>query len=1054
VINRIIEWSAKNPFLVALFVAFGIAWGVWAMQHVPLDAIPDLSDVQVIVYTEWPGRSPTIMEDQVTYPIVSSLIAAPKVKYVRGLSDFGFSYVYIVFQDGTDLYWARSRVLEYLSKIQGKLPTGLNPVLGPDATGVGWVFEYALVDTGGTQDLAQLRTLQDWYLKYWLESVPGVAEVASIGGFVKRYLVDVDPNKLAAYNLPMRDLMMAIERSNQDVGGSAVEIAGTEFMVRGRGYIRTIQDIENIVVGTDRRGTPVLVRHVARVHTGPEMRRGIAELDGQGQVAGGIVIMRYGENALNVIARVKAKLEEVSGSLPPGVKVVPVYDRSGLIERSVATLTEKLIEESVVVSLVAVLFLFHFRSALVAILLLPIAILLAFIPMDYLKVTSNIMSLGGIAIAIGAMVDAAIVMVENAHKKLESVGAHGRAVLPGTNRAQILIEAAKEVGRPLFFSLAIITVSFLPVFTLEAQEGRLFRPLAYTKTFSMAFAAILSITLAPVLMRLLIRGRIAPETKNPINRALMAVYHPALRFVLRRRKTAVAAAALLTLLTLFPYSRLGSEFMPPLNEGTLLYMPTTLPGISVTEAERVIGLQDRVLKTFPEVERVFGKIGRAQTATDPAPLNMVETIVTIKPEEDWRPGMTWDGLIEEMDRKLQIPGMANIYWMPIQTRTEMLATGVRSKLGIKVFGPDLAVIEGIAKEIEAAVKTVSGTRSGYAERVMGGKYLDFVIQREAAARYGLTVGDVEDLIESAIGGMRITTTVEGRERYPVAVRYAWELRDDVEKLRRVLVPTPTGTQVPLGLVADIRFETGPAMITDENGSLQGVVFVDVAGRDLGGYVEEAKRVVAERVKLPPGYRLSWTGQYEYLLRAQDRLIVVVPLTLLIIFVLLYLNFRSVPKTLIVLLSVPFSLVGAIWTLWTLDYHLSVAVWVGIIALAGVATEIGVVMVVYLDQAYEHHLTAGRPATVSDLMEAVVEGAARRMRPVMMTVSTILFGLLPILWTAGTGADVMKRIAAPMVGGMITTTLLALLILPALYLLWRISMGHEGHRQRSSQSEPL
>jgi Cu(I)/Ag(I) efflux system membrane protein CusA/SilA len=1035
-INRVIDWSANNPFLIALLVGFSVMWGVWAVQEVPLDAIPDLSDVQVIVYTEWPGRSPTLIEDQVTYPIVASLIAAPRVKYVRGLSDFGFSYVYIVFADGTDLYWARSRVLEYLSKIQGRLPSGVNPALGPDATGVGWVYEYALVDTTGRYDLAQLRTIQDWYLKYWLEAVPGVAEAASIGGFVKRYLVDVDPNKLAAYNLPIRDLMTAIERSNQDVGGSAVEIGGSEFMVRGRGYIQSLEDIENIVVGTDRKGTPVLVRHVARVHTGPDMRRGIAELDGQGQVVGGIVIMRYGENALNVIRRVKAKLEEVAPSLAEGVKVVPVYDRSGLIERSVATLTEKLIEESIVVSLVAILFLFHFRSALVAILLLPIAILLSFIPMVYLRVTSNIMSLGGIAIAIGAMVDAAIVMVENAHKKLESVGAHGRGPLRGPERARVLIEAAKEVGRPLFFSLLIITVSFLPVFTLEAQEGRLFRPLAYTKTFSMAFASILSITLAPVLMLLLIRGRIAHETRNPLNRYLMILYDPALRFVLRFRKTVIAVAAAIALLTLIPYLRLGSEFMPPLNEGTILYMPTTLPGISITESERILNLQDQVLSTFPEVERVFGKMGRANTATDPAPLNMTETVVTLKPEEEWRPGMTWDRLIEEIDGKLQIPGLANIFWMPIQTRTEMLATGVRSKLGIKVFGPDLSVIERIAQEIEAVIKTLPGTRSAYAERVTGGKYLDFVIRREEAARYGLTVGDVEDLIESAIGGMRITTTVEGRERYSVAVRYAWELRDDVERLRRVLVPTPAGAQVPMGQLTDIRFITGPAMITDENGSLQGIVFVDVAGRDLGGYVEEAKRIVSERVQLPSGYRLSWTGQYEYLLRAKARLQIMVPLTLLIIFVLLYLNFRSLPKTLIVLLSVPFSLVGAIWMLWALDYNLSVAVWVGIIALAGVATEIGVVMVVYLDQAHERYRAAGQPLAFPGLLQATLEGAARRMRPVMMTVSTILFGLLPILWTTGAGADVMKRIAAPMVGGMISTTILALFVLPALYLLWR------------------
>ncbi|MEK6683922.1 MAG: CusA/CzcA family heavy metal efflux RND transporter, partial [Nitrospirota bacterium] len=1025
-IERIIEWSGRNAFLVLLGVTFALGAGFWAVQKVPLDAIPDLSDVQVIVYTEWPGRSPTLMEDQITYPIVTSLIAAPRVKYVRGLSDFGFSYVYIVFEDGTDLYWARSRVLEYMSKIQGKLPGGVNPSLGPDATGVGWVFEYALVDETGRQDLSQIRSFQDWHLKYWLESVPGVAEVASIGGFSKRYLVDVDPNKLSAYHLPLSHLTEAIEKSNRDVGGSSIEVGGTEFMVRGRGYIRSIEDLENTVVGTDGKGAPILVRHVANVHLGPDMRRGIAELDGRGQVVGGIVIMRYGENALNVINRIKAKLEEIGPSLPEGIKVVPVYDRSRLIQKSVSTLTEKLVEEIIVVSLIVVAFLFHFRSALVVILLLPVAILISFIPMVYLNVTSNIMSLGGIAIAIGAMVDAAIVMVENAHRRLEAEGDRREA----GGRRQVIMDAAKELGKPLFFSLLIITISFLPVFTLEAQEGRLFRPLAYTKTFSLFFASVLSITLVPVLMLYLIRGRIRPEAANPLNRWLKAAYDPAVRWILRYRKPTVVAAAAIVLITMVPYLRLGSEFMPPLNEGTLLYMPTTLPGISITEAERVLNLQGQILKTFPEVETVFGKMGRATTPTDPAPLNMVETVVTLKPEDQWRDGLTWDGLIDEMDGKLQIPGMTNIFWMPIQTRTEMLATGVRSKLGIKIFGPDLSTIEELAERIETIVKTIPGTRSAYAERVTGGKYLDITLRREDAARYGLTVGDINAIIESAIGGMTVTTTVEGRERYPVAVRYAWELRDDIERLKRVLVPTPAGAQIPLSQLADIRFVTGPAMITDENGSLQGIVFVDVAGRDLGGYVLEAKRNVAEQIALPAGYRLGWTGQYEYLLRARERLQIVVPLTLLIIFVLLYLNFRSVPKTLIVLLSVPFSTVGAIWILWALDYNLSVAVWIGIIALAGVATEIGVVMITYLDQAFERHQSEGRRFTVRDYLDAVVEGATLRVRPVMMTVAAIIGSLLPILWTQGTGADVMKRIAAPMVGGMITTTFLALFVIPA------------------------
>ena len=1006
-------------------------------MQVPLDAIPDLSDVQVIIYTEWQGRSPTLIEDQITYPVVTSLLAGPKVKRVRGVSEYGVSYVYVIFEDRTDLYWARSRVLEYLQKLTGKLPAGVAPTLGPDATGVGWVYQYALVDESGAHDLAQLRSLQDWYLRYQLESVPGVAEVSAVCGFVKQYQIEVDPNTLAAYRLSIKTVIEAVRNSNAEVSGRVLEMAGTEYVIRGRGYLRSVDEIELIPVGTDQRGTPILIRDIAHVHVGPDQRRGIAELDGKGQTVGGIVIMRAGENALAVIERIKARLEEITPALPNGVRIIPTYDRSDLIHRAIAVLREKLVEESVIVSLVAMVFLFHLRSALVAILILPVAVLLAFIPMVYLKITSNIMSLGGIAIAIGAMVDAAIVMVENAHKRLEQN--------PTADRIEIIIAAAKEVGRPLFFSLLVIAVSFLPIFALEAQEGRLFTPLAYTKTFAMLFATVLSVTLAPVLMVLLIRGRIRAEARNPLNWLLVSLYRPLLSGALRIRWLTLGLAVTAVGLTGPVFMRLGAEFMPPLNEGTILYMPTTVPGLSIPESAKVLQIQDQLLTTFPEVERVFGKMGKAPTATDPAFVGMAEITVTLKPETQWRPGMTWDRLLDEMDAKLRIPGFPNIWWMPIQTRTEMITTGVRSPVGIKVLGPDLKTIEAIGLDIERVLATVPGTRSAFAERLNEGYYLDLIVSRREAARYGLTVGDVQAVITTAIGGETVTTTVEGRERYPVNVRYKRELRDDPDRLKRVLIPTSSGAQIPLGQIADLVITQGPPSIADEAGALAGLVSVAVSGRDLRGYVQDAQRTVRERVALPAGYRLIWTGQYEHLVRAEERLKLVVPVTLALILLLLYLNFRSLAKSLIVLLSVPFAAIGAIWYLDYLGYNLSVAVWVGIIALAGVAAETGVVMLVYLDEAYERRVREGRMATAHDLQEAILEGAVQRVRPKMMTVAAIMGGLLPIMWTTGTGADVMKRIAAPMIGGMVSSTVLTLLVIPILYALWRGQWSRPGIR---------
>ena len=1030
-IEKIIEASARNRFLVFLMVGFLTAMGVWALKSTPLDAVPDLSDVQVIVYTPWVGRNPTIIEDQVTYPIVTTMISAPKVKFVRGFSDFGFSYVYIIFEDGTDIYWARSRVLEYLNQVSGRLPKGVAPALGPDASGVGWVFQYALVDTTGKYDLAQLRSLQDWSLRYQIASVEGVAEVASLGGFVRQYQVNIDPNRLAAYRLSPKTIVEAIRMSNNEVGGRSIELSGAEYMIRGRGYIRSTKDIETIAVAGER-GTPVLIRDIGSVTLGPDMRRGIAELNGQGEVVSGIVVMRHGENALNLIERVKQKITEIEPSLPPGIKMVTTYDRSDLILRSIATLKEKLIEESLIVSVVIIVFLFHIPSALVVIITLPIAIIISFVLMHYLNLTSNIMSLGGIAIAIGAMVDAAIIMVENAHKRLEHWEESGR---PGS-RNDVLIDAAKEVGKPLFFSLLIITVSFLPIFTLEGQEGRLFKPLAFTKTFAMFFASFLSITLAPVLMLLLIRGRIRPEAQNPVNRFLIAIYMPVIHWVLRFRKTTIALALLALILTVPAFMRLGSEFMPPLNEGMIFYMPTTLPGISVTQSSRLLQMQDRILKTFPEVEWVLGKVGRAETSTDPAPFSMGETTVMLKPEAEWRAGMTWDKLVDEMDKKMRLPGVANAWTMPIKNRIDMLSTGIRTPVGIKIFGPDLGKIEEIGKHLEMVLQTIPGTRSAYAERVTSGYYLDFELKRDEIARYGLAIDEIQMLIESVIGGESITTTVEGRERYPVSVRYSRELRDDPERLRRILIPTMNGAQVPLSQLADLRLVSGPAMIRDEDAQLAGYVYVDMAARDIGGYVEEAKKKVAQEVQLPTGYTLSWSGQYEYMQRAKERLIYVVPLTLLVIFLLLYVNFKSVAKCGIVLLAVPFSMIGAIWLLYLLGYNLSVAVWVGIIALAGVDAETGVIMLLYLEQSYEKWRTEGRMQTIRDLHEAIIEGAVKRIRPKVMTIMAILMGLLPIMWSHGAGADVMKRIAAPMIGGVITSFLLELLVYPAIFDVWR------------------
>jgi len=1027
-VPRFIEWAARNKFIIILVAAFATAWGVWAILHVPLDAIPDLSDVQVIVVTEWPGRSPNLVEDQVTYPLVSSLLGAPKVKVVRGYSAFGASFVNIIFQDGTDLYWARSRVMEYLAQAREKLPPDVTPTLGPDATGVGWVYEYALVDKSGKNDLAALRTFQDWHLKYWLQSVPGVAEVASIGGFEKTYQVKVDPNKLAFYHVTLMDVATALRRSNNDVGGSVIEMGGKEYMVRGRGYISSLADVENVAVRADERGVPVLVGNLGVVTYGPDMRRGVAELNGEGEVVGGIVVMRHGENALRVINGVKAKLAEVRPALPPGVEVKVTYDRSELIRASIWTLVEALLQQMLIVSFVMVIFLYHFRSALVPIIIMPVSVIIAFIPMYYLGLTSNVMSLGGIAIAIGVIVDGAVVMVENAHKKIERD--------PTANRRKIVVEAAKELGMPIFASLLVTTVSFLPVFTLEAQEGRLFKPLAFTKTFAVLFAAFLSISVVPVLMTWFVRGKVRPEEKIPISALLLKLYRPFVNFALRRRWWVVAGAALAIAVTVPAFLAMGSEFMPPLYEGSILYMPTTLPGMSVTVARQLLQTQDKLFMTFPEVATVFGKVGRAETATDPAPMAMVETTVTLKPKSQWRRGMTYEKLIKEMDAKFAFPGVTNAWTMPIKTRLDMLTTGIKTPVGVKVLGPDLESIGMTAMHVEAILRDVPGTRSVYAERVTGGYYVDVVPDRAALARYGLTVEDVEDVIETAVGGMVIDHTVEGRERFGISLRYFQDYRGDVEALKRVLVPTMGGAAVPLGEVAAFKVTGGPDVIKDENGSLAGWVYVDISGRSVGSYVRDAKKAVRAKLAPRPGVHLLWTGQYEAMERVQKRLLLVLPVTLVIIFVIMFFNFRSVTETLIVMLSVPFALVGAVWVMFAAGYNLSVAAWVGIIALAGVAAETATVMMAYLDDAYHKAVAAGRMNDRADLRAAVVEGALMRVRPKLMTVLADILGLLPLLWATGVGADVTKRIAMPLWGGMVTSTALTLVVIPAVYLIWR------------------
>ena len=1075
-IERIIAFSARNRFIVLVLTGAAICVGVWSISNIALDALPDLSDTQVIVYSRW-DRSPDIIEDQVTYPIITSLLGAPRVKAIRGFSDFGFSYVYVIFDEGTDLYWARSRTLEYLSKIQPRLPEGVRTELGPDATGVGWVFQYALVDETGKQSLADLRSIQDWHIRYDLQSVAGVAEVASVGGFVRQYQVTVDPNRLSAYGVPLMSLVEAIRASNNEVGGRLIEWSGAEYMVRARGYVRSISDLEEIVVKPDEKGTPVRLRDVAQIDLGPELRRGVAELDGRGEVAAAVVVMRHGANAMDVIRHVKERLDAIGPTLPEGVKIVTTYDRSELIARSIKTLKHELVLEMLIVSLIILIFLWHIPSAVIPIVTIPAAVVLSFIPMKMFGISSNIMSLGGIAVAIGALVDAAVVVVENAHKKLEIWERDGRK----GDYKEILIGAIQEVGRPSFFSLLVIAVSFTPIFVLEAQEGRLFRPLAFTKNFAMAIAAVLAITLDPAIRLLFTRlknydfrprwlcratnavlvGKMHPEEKHPVSRVLFRLYDPPARFVLRHPRLVIALALLVVLATIPAFKRLGSEFMPPLNEGSILYMPTTLPGISVTQAQSLLRRQDQILRKFPEVERVFGKAGRAETSTDPAPFSMMETVVTLKPESQWRtrdrwysgrlPGflkpivrplwpetISWDELVNEMNASLQLPGQTNAWTMPIKNRIDMLTTGIRTPVGIKVFGSDLNEIEAIGRRLEQALADVPGTRSVYGERVAGGYFVDFDLKRREIARYGLTIREVQEVIMAAIGGENVTTTVEGRERYPVNVRYPRELRDEPDKLARVLVPTRSGAQIPLSQLADIRLVEGPSMIRDENGRLSGYVYVDVdtAKRDLGGYIEDAKAAVQRSVKLPTGYTLLWSGQYEAMERVREKMKVVLPVTLFLVFALLYANTKSLPKTLIVLLAVPFSAVGAVWFLYALGYNMSIGVWVGLIALLGLDAETGVFMLLYLDLAFEERKAAGTMKTRQDLEEAILHGAVRRVRPKVMTVACAFFGLVPIMWSSGTGADVMKRIAAPMIGGLFTSFLMELLVYPAVYLLWK------------------
>ena len=1037
-IAKIIDASLRNKLIVLLFTGLIIAAGSFAVKNISLDAIPDLSDVQVIVFTKYPGQAPQVVEDQVTYPLTTAMLAVPHAKVVRGYSFFGFSFVYIIFDDGTDMYWARSRVLEYLNYVAGRLPSGVTPTLGPDATGVGWVYEYALVDKTGRHDLAELRSIQDWYMRYALQTVNGVSEVASIGGFVKQYQVEVDPNSLAEFGIPLTKVMYAIKRSNNDVGGRLIEMGETEFMVRGKGYLKGIADLESIPVGVDAHGTPILLGNVAHVHLGPELRRGLAELNGEGEVAGGVIIMRYGQNALTTIKAVRKKLDELKAGLPEGVEVVPTYDRGDLIERAVANLKGKLFEEFLVISLVCILFLMHARSALVAIVTLPLGVLIAFMLMSWQGLAANIMSLGGIAITLGAMVDGAIVLIENAHKHLEQSEHKKGGELSSSERWSAVATASREVGPALFFSLLIITVSYMAIFTLEAQEGRLFKPLAFTATYAMLGSALLAVTLVPLLMGWFIRGKVMPEKKNPVNRALQWAHGPLLAAALRRKGATVLIALVLLLSMAVPLSNIGSEFMPPLDEGDILYMPTTFPGISITKARELVQQTDKILKTFPEVETVFGKAGRADTATDPAPLSMLETIVRLKPKSTWPdPDKTTQELMLEMDAAIKFPGLANAWTYPIKTRIDMLSTGIKTPVGIKVSGPDLNVLQEVGLQIERAVKTLPETTSAFSDRAAGGYYLDIDIQRDQAARYGLTIGDIEDVIQSAIGGMNVTQTVEGLERYPVNLRYPRDYRSSPEALKRVLIPTPTGAQIPLAAVAEIGIVRGPPVIKSENARPNAWVYVDISTSDIGGYVAKAKQVIAEQVKIPAGYTLEWSGQFEYMQRAAAKMRIVIPATLLLIFLLLYFNFGNLMAPVVVLLSVPFSLIGGFWLVWLLDFNLSVAVAVGFIALAGVAAEIGVLVLTFIDQEVAQRRenrrgeTGGKLAP-DELYEAVQSGVAKRVRPIAMTATAVIAGLVPIMLGSGTGSDVMQRIAAPMIGGMVSTTLLCLLVLPVIY----------------------
>ncbi len=1033
-INALIGWSIANRQLVLILTLFVVALGIYSVRQTPVDALPDLSDVQVIIKTSFPGQAPQVVEDQVTYPLTTAMLAVPHAVNVRGYSFFGDSYVYIIFEDGTDLYWARSRVLEYLNQVSGQLPDNAKPALGPDATGVGWIFEYALVDRSGQHDLAELRSLQDWFLKYELQTVPGVAEVAAVGGMVKQYQVVVDPDKLRAFGIPLSKLKSAIRQGNQETGGSVIEMGEAEYMVRATGYIKNLGDLAQIPLGVNDQGTPLLLSDVADIRVGPQMRRGVADLNGEGEVVGGIIVMRSGENASETIKAVKERLAELQRGLPDGVEIVTTYDRSGLIDRAVSTLKERLVEEFVIVALVCALFLFHLRSSLVVLISLPVGILVAFIVMRWQGINANIMSLGGIAIAIGAMVDAAIVMIENVHKRIE------REPLTDENRWRIVGEAASEVGRPIFFSLIIITLSFLPVFTLEAQEGRLFAPLAFTKTYAMAAAAGLSITLVPVLMGYFIRGKIIPERRNPINRALIAVYQPVIDTVIRFPKQTLLLAGILLVVGLWPATRLGSEFMPPLDEGDLMYMPSTYPGVSIDKAREILQQTDRLIMTVPEVARVFGKIGRAETATDPAPLTMIESVIQLKPRDEWREGTTPESIRAELDRTTQYTGLTNAWVMPIKGRIDMLATGIKTPVGIKVAGPDFNVIEKVGKDLERVLAGVDGTASVYSERVAGGRYIDVDIDRERASRFGLNISDVQDIVSSAVGGTNVTQTVEGLERYPVNVRYPQRVRDSVEQLKLLPIVTPQGARIALADVADVQVIDGPPVIKSENARLNGWTYVDIAGRDIGSYVAEAQQVVADSVDLPTGYSLAWSGQYEYMVRAKERLSVVGPVTLAIIVLLLYLIFRRFAEVAIILVTLPMSLIGGLWLLYLLGYDLSVAVGVGFIALAGVAVEIGVVMLVYLNRSFRERVAIAeserRAISIADVRQSVLDGAVLRVRPIIMTVATIFAALLPIMLGSGTGSEVMRRIAAPMVGGVISATILTLIVIPALFLLWR------------------